>query len=122
MSGADLNIYGEPLRPCCMDPVTGFSRDGHCRTGPMDLGRHVICARVTEEFLEFSKSRGNDLTTPIPDYGFPGLKPGDQWCLCAERWREAHQAGFAPPVLCRATHQEALKVVSKSVLEEFGLE
>ncbi|MEM6264505.1 MAG: DUF2237 domain-containing protein [Bacteroidota bacterium] len=116
-----LNVHGEPLASCCTDPVTGFYRDGFCRTGPEDRGSHVVCARMTEEFLTFTKSRGNDLSTPIPHYSFPGLKPGDCWCLCALRWREAYKAGVAPPVNLSATHVSALKYVTMEMLEEHKL-
>jgi len=105
------NVFGEPIEPCGLDPVTGFFRDGCCNTGPGDRGRHVVCARVTAEFLEFSGRMGNDLVTPRPEHGFPGLKPGDRWCLCAARWLEAFEAGVAPPVFLRATHEAALEVV-----------
>jgi uncharacterized protein (DUF2237 family) len=105
-----------------MEPMTGFFRDGHCHTCPEDLGCHAVCAVVTEEFLEFSKSAGNDLTTPMPDFGFPGLKPGDRWCVCAPRWKEAYDAGKAPPLILEATHQAALEFVPRSVLEEFGID
>lgn len=105
------NVLGEPLQPCSMDPLTGFFRDGCCRTGPLDVGRHVVCARLNAEFLEFSKSRGNDLSTPRPEAGFPGLKPGDRWCLCAARWKEALEAGCAPKVVLTATHEAALQVI-----------
>jgi hypothetical protein len=116
------NILGEPLVPCSVDPVTGFFRDGHCHTCPEDLGCHSVCALVTEEFLEFSREAGNDLSKPAPDFGFPGLKPGDRWCLCAPRWKEAYDAGKAPPLFLEATHQAALKYVPRSVLEEFGID
>jgi uncharacterized protein (DUF2237 family) len=94
-----------------MDPLTGFFRDGCCNTGPHDIGRHLVCARVTAAFLEFSRARGNDLTTPRPEVGFPGLKPGDRWCLCAARWKEALDAGHAPQVVLTATHEAALQFV-----------
>ena len=106
------NVLGVPLAICCDDPVTGYFRDGRCRTGHEDTGVHVVCARMTPEFLEFSASRGNDLVTPLPRYGFPGLVPGDRWCLCAARWKEALQAGVAPPVILEATHIAALEYVS----------
>lgn len=106
------NVLGGRLQSCCTDPVTGFYRDGLCRTGPDDSGRHVICAEMTEEFLRFTFSRGNDLMTPRPEYGFPGLRPGDRWCLCAVRWREALEAGKAPPVVLEATHEKALEYVT----------
>jgi uncharacterized protein (DUF2237 family) len=115
------NIYGEPLIACCTDPMTGFYRDGFCHTGDGDIGRHVVCAEMTGEFLEFSRSKGNDLITPRPEYGFPGLNPGDRWCLCALRWKEAHSAGYAPRVHLAATHENALEVIPRSVLEEFGV-
>lgn len=106
------NILGEPLQSCCLDPVTGFYRDGFCNTDEHDRGLHVVCAIMTEEFLTFSKLRGNDLTTPRPEYGFPGLKPGDGWCLCANRWKEAFQEHVAPPIKAAATHENALEVIS----------
>ena len=107
------NVLGEPLRPCCegnRGPVTGFYRDGSCRTGPDDLGLHTVCAQMTPEFLAFSKARGNDLSTPVPAFGFPGLKPGDQWCLCAARWKEAYDAGHAPAVVLASTHEATLEI------------
>jgi uncharacterized protein (DUF2237 family) len=104
------NVLGEPLEECSADPLTGFTRSGSCETGPQDLGSHTVCARVTAEFLDYSRSRGNDLTTPVPEFDFPGLKPGDCWCLCAARWQEALDAGCAPRVMMRATHQRALEV------------
>jgi uncharacterized protein len=105
-----------------MDPVTGFFRDGCCKTSPHDVGRHIVCARVSADFLEFSKSRGNDLTTPRPEIGFPGLKPGDRWCLCAARWLEALQAGRAPPVVLAATHEAALQFVRLEDLKRHALD
>jgi uncharacterized protein (DUF2237 family) len=119
---AKLNVLGEPLQPCSEEPMTGFFRDGCCNTSPEDLGRHVVCCRVTAEFLEFSKARGNDLSTPMPQFGFPGLKPGDQWCLCAARWQEAFEAGKAPHVVLQATHAAALKVVKLKDLKQFALD
>jgi uncharacterized protein len=101
--------------------MTGYFRDGCCRTRADDLGQHVVCVQLTEAFLVFSKKRGNDLTTPIPEYEFPGLKAGDRWCLCLKRWLEAHQAGIAPQVILEATHQSALKEVPLSVLQEHAL-
>jgi hypothetical protein len=106
------NVLGGALLPCSVAPLTGFFRDGCCNTGPQDRGLHVVCAQVDAGFLEFSKARGNDLSTPRPEYGFPGLKPGDRWCLCAARWEEARLAGRAPPVLLEATHEAALAVVT----------
>jgi len=119
---AKLNVLGEPLVPCSDDPLTGFFRDGCCNTAPEDFGLHVVCVRVTAEFLAFSKSRGNDLSTPHPEFGFPGLKPGDQWCLCAARWQEALQAGAAPKVILQSTHAAALKVVKLADLKRFALD
>ena len=113
-----LNVLGEPLQSCCSDPMTGFYRSGSCETGPQDFGAHVVCA----EFLAFSKSRGNDLSTPQPDFGFPGLKPGDRWCLCAARWVEALEAGKAPPVKLTATHKRVLDFISFEVLKQHALD
>jgi hypothetical protein len=119
---AKVNVLGEQLQPCSEEPMTGFFRDGCCNTSPEDLGRHVVCCRVTADFLEFSKSRGNDLSTPMPEFGFPGLKPGDQWCLCAARWQEALEAGKAPRVILQATHAAALKVVKLADLKQHALD
>jgi uncharacterized protein (DUF2237 family) len=116
------NVLGEPLEICSTSPRTGFTRSGSCETGPEDLGSHTVCARVTREFLEFSLGRGNDLTTPAPEFGFPGLKPGDRWCLCAARWQEALEAGAAPRVALRATHERALEVVSLSDLKAHAVD
>ena len=118
----EKNVFGGKLETCCTSPMTGFYRDGCCRTGPQDLGLHVICAEVTEEFLQFSKVRGNDLSTPNPEYDFAGLKPGDRWCLCALRWKEALDAGVAPPVILAATHESALKVVSLEELKKHAID
>ena len=117
-----LNVLGAPLAPCGLDPLAGFYRDGCCNTGYDDAGIHVICAQMTREFLEFSRRHGNDLSTPAPERGFPGLKPGDRWCLCAGRWREALLAGVAPPVILAATHEEALAVVSLDELRRHALD
>ena len=106
------NVLGKSLQCCCQSPRTGFYRDGYCQTGPDDLGRHVVCAQMTAEFLAFTQARGNDLSTPIPAYQFPGLKPGDKWCLCASRWQEAREAGIAPPVDLHATHEKALEIIA----------
>jgi uncharacterized protein (DUF2237 family) len=116
------NVLGEPLELCSMTPTTGFTRSGHCETGPQDLGSHTVCAQVTREFLEFSRNSGNDLVTPVPEYDFPGLKPGDRWCLCAARWQEAFEAGAAPRVALRATHERALTVVSLADLKAHALD
>lgn len=115
------NVLGEPLEVCCTSPMTGFYRDGLCSTGAGDVGVHVVCAQVTEEFLAFTKSRGNDLSTPVPAFDFPGLKPGDRWCLCASRWKEALDAGVAPPVVLSATHASAVEYVSLDELKQHAL-
>ncbi len=117
-----LNVLDQPLKSCSHDPKTGFYRDGCCATGPRDRGLHVVCTRVTETFLEFSKQRGNDLITAQPQYNFPGLEPGDQWCLCAGRWKEALDAGVAPPVVLEATHKKALEVVELEDLMRYALD
>ena len=116
------NVFGEPLAPCSHDPLTGFTRSGSCETGPQDLGSHTICVQVTADFLEFSKAQGNDLTTPVEEFDFPGLLPGDRWCLCAARWREAFEAGCAPRVVLRATHQRALETVPLADLKPFAVD
>ena len=118
----DTNVLGGRLEPCSVEPRTGFYRDGCCNTGPEDLGLHVVCARMTARFLEFSSAQGNDLSTPQPEVGFPGLKPGDRWCLCAGRWREALDAGIAPPVVLTATHEEALAVVPLEELKRHAVD
>ena len=118
----ELSVLGEPLASCSLDPMTGFYRDGCCSTGAEDVGRHVVCAEVTAEFLAYSRARGNDLVTPRPEFGFPGLKPGDRWCLCADRWREALEAGVAPPVVLRSTHQRALRHVDFEDLKAHSLD
>jgi len=115
------NILGADLQSCCTDPVTGFFRDGFCNTDHRDHGTHVVCAVVTDAFLEFSRERGNDLITPRPDYQFPGLKDGDGWCLCALRWKEAHAAGCAPPIRPASTHEKALEIIPLHVLEPYFL-
>jgi uncharacterized protein len=113
-----VNVFGDDLEPCSFDPVTGFYRDGYCRTGAADAGVHVVCAVMTEEFLDFTRIRGNDLVTPQPQWTFPGLRPGDRWCVVAERWNEALEAGVAPPVVLKSTHASALEFVSMSDLEK----
>ncbi|OSZ66129.1 DUF2237 family protein [Hydrogenophaga sp. IBVHS2] len=112
-----LNVMGEPLQACSFDPVTGFYRDGCCHTGPDDVGTHVVCARVTADFLAFSQAVGNDLSTPRPEWRFPGLRPGDRWCLCVRRWKEALTAGVAPPVILEATHASTLQFVDLETLQ-----
>lgn len=116
------NVLGEPLEPCSLDPVTGFFRDGCCNTGPLDIGRHVVCIRANAKFLAFSASRGNDLVTARPELGFPGLQPGDRWCLCAARWKEALDAGVAPPVVLAATHEAALQIIRLEDLKRHALD
>lgn len=120
--GISRNVLGGALCGCCNNPLTGFYRDGRCETGPEDIGRHVVCARMTDGFLAFSKSRGNDLSTPVPAANFPGLKAGDQWCLCAARWREALAAGVAPPVVLGATHEAALEIVALADLKAHAVD
>ena len=116
------NALGTELQLCSLDPKTGYLRDGHCRTRPDDLGSHVVCARVTGQFLAFSRAQGNDLVTPVPAHGFPGLRDGDRWCLCAMRWLEAHEAGVAPPVFVQATHERVLQLVSLDDLLPYALD
>lgn len=118
----DRNVLGEPLTPCCHDPVTGFYRDGFCRVGVEDQGIHAVCAMVTEEFLAYSRAQGNDLVTPRPEFGFPGLTPGDRWCLCANRWKEAADVGLAPPIILSATHEKALETISLKLLRQHALD
>jgi uncharacterized protein len=115
----DLNVLGDELQTCCTDPLTGFFRTGFCVTGPQDLGTHVVCAQITAEFLTFTKSQGNDLSTPTAN--FPGLQPGDKWCLCASRWQEALVAGVAPPVDLAATHSSTLNFVSLADLQQYAI-
>jgi uncharacterized protein (DUF2237 family) len=116
-----VNVLGKPLKPCSFDPRTGFFRDGCCNTGPQDRGRHLVCARMTDTFLSFSRARGNDLSTPRPEFGFPGLRAGDRWCLCAERWREAWEADAAPRVILASTHRSALQIIPLDVLEAHAM-
>jgi len=117
-----MNVLGGALLPCSVAPLTGFFRDGCCNTGPEDLGLHVVCVELTTDFLAFSRAQGNDLSTPVPEYGFPGLKPGDRWCLCAARWEEARQAGLAPRVLLEATHIAALEICALDHLKAHAVE
>ena len=117
-----LNIFNEPLEACSFDPVTGFYRSGCCETSEQDTGSHTVCAIMTEEFLKFSKSKGNDLSTPVPAFDFPGLNSGDRWCLCAARWLEAYEAGSAPSIIARATHRRALEIIPMEVMKEFSLD
>ena len=122
MEERQRNVFGEPLEPCSMHPMTGFYRTGCCDTGPEDVGMHTVCVEVTAEFLAFSKARGNDLSTPLPEFGFPGLEPGDRWCLCALRWKEAFEAGQAPRVILQATHEATLEVISLADLKRHALD
>jgi len=122
MSHDALNVLGTPLVPCSYDPLTGYYRDGCCNTDAHDHGSHVVCAKVTAAFLAFSRQRGNDLVTPIPEYRFAGLKPGDRWCLCARRWKEAFDAGVAPPVVLASTHVKALEFVTLAELQAHALD
>jgi len=119
---AQLNVLGGPLEPCSFEPLTGFFRDGCCNTAPEDRGSHTVCAVMTAEFLAFSKARGNDLSSPVPQFGFPGLKPGDKWCLCAPRWQEAFVAGMAPRVVLRATQAGALAHCALEDLKRFAID
>ncbi len=116
------NVLGDELTSCCTSPMTGFYRNGRCDTGPQDRGAHVVCAQVTEEFLSYSKAKGNDLVTPIPEFGFAGLKPGDCWCLCAARWQEAFEDGVAPRVRLSATHERALDYITLDDLMKYALD
>jgi uncharacterized protein (DUF2237 family) len=115
-----VNVFDEPLVPCSLDPVTGFFRDGCCNTSDQDVASHTVCIQVTGEFLEYSRFRGNDLSTPMPEFGFPGLKAGDQWCLCAARWMEAYEQSVAPRVFLTRTHKRALEVAPLTLLRQFA--
>ncbi|OQX09554.1 MAG: hypothetical protein BWK73_22370 [Thiothrix lacustris] len=117
-----LNVLGTELEECGVKPITGFFRDGSCNTNKQDVGSHTVCAVMTQDFLEYSRERGNDLMTPMPEYGFAGLKPGDRWCLCAGRWQEAFKAGKAPRVVVRATHQACLQVLSLDDLKNHAID
>lgn len=117
-----MNVLGEELATCSENPLTGYFRDGCCNTERADLGSHTVCTRVTAEFLEFSRKKGNDLTTPVTEFGFPGLRPGDQWCLCAARWQEALDAGAAPMVVLRATHAASLRIVKLADLKRHAVD
>ncbi len=121
-TGDELNVLGQELQPCGTDPVTGFYRDGCCSTGPEDLGSHTICAVVTAEFLEHQRSIGNDLSTAMPQYGFPGLNPGDRWCVTAANWARAHNVGKAAPVVLAATNEAVLELVPLPVLQQYAVD
>ena len=116
------NVLGTDLKCCGTKPVTGYFRDGFCRTDELDRGLHVVCAKMTKDFLSFSKGKGNDLSTPRPEFNFPGLKEGDSWCLCAERWKEAYECGFAPKIYLRKTNKKALNVIDIYTLKNFALD
>lgn len=116
------NVLGENLSPCNLDPLTGYHRDGYCQCGPEDAGEHIICVQVNDTFLAYSKAQGNDLTTPFPHYGFPGLKTGDRWCLCLSRWIQALEAGMAPPVVLAATHENVLHKVPIEILQRYAID
>jgi uncharacterized protein len=116
------NVFGEPIASCSQSPVTGFYRNGCCDTGPEDVGSHTVCAIMTDEFLTYTKSAGNDLSTPVPAYGFPGLKAGDRWCLCAARWKQAFDAGAAPRVVLAATNEAALEIVALEDLKRYAID
>ncbi|MCK8521316.1 DUF2237 domain-containing protein [Aquimarina sp. D1M17] len=116
----ELNVLGTPLQSCCYEPLTGYFRDGYCRTNATDTGTHIVCAIVTDEFLEYTKEQGNDLSTPIPYWNFPGLSPGDKWCLCISRWLEAEKVGKAPQINLAATHQKALQFVPLETLKKYS--
>jgi uncharacterized protein (DUF2237 family) len=118
----ERNVLGQPLETCSLDPLTGFLRDGCCHTTPEDLGSHTICAVVSTEFLDYQQEIGNDLSTPVPEFGFPGLAPGDRWCVTARNWLRAHEAGFAAYVVLAATHERALEIVPLDVLQEYAVD
>lgn len=120
--GEQRNVFGEVLETCSNSPLTGFYRTGCCHSGPDDFGLHTVCVVVTDEFLEFSRAKGNDLSTPLPEFGFPGLSAGDRWCLCAARWQEALDAGMAPRVVLRATHEATLEVVKIDDLKRYAID
>ncbi len=117
-----VNVFGDPLGSCNESPITGFFRDGCCNTGAADLGSHTVCVEVTQEFLEFSRFQGNDLSTPRPESGFSGLRPGDRWCLCAARWLEAYESRMAPRVVLQGSHQRALEIVPLAILRKFAVD
>lgn len=117
-----LNVLGEPLLPCSMDPLTGYFRDGCCNTDDHDVGSHTVCIVATEKFLEYSRFRGNDLSTPIPEYGFPGVQPGQRWCLCASRWMEAEELGMAPKIALTSTHKRALEIIPLELLKQYAID
>ena len=115
-----INLFGDTLLPCSDDPLTGFFRDGCCNTNEMDAGSHTVCIEISQQFLEYSRFKGNDLSTPVPEYGFPGLKAGDRWCLCAARWKEAHEQDMAPRVHLTRTHKKALDIIPLATLRKYA--
>ncbi|VEP12494.1 conserved hypothetical protein [Hyella patelloides LEGE 07179] len=121
MVNTSRNVLGQELQICCTSPMTGYFRNGKCEISAQDYGVHAVCAHLTKEFLEFTKAQGNDLSTPLPAYGFPGLKKGDRWCLCAARWKEALDAGYAPPIVLESTHEAVLSYVPLEVLQEHSI-
>ena len=122
METQQVNIFNEPIEECCSNPITGFFRDGFCHTGQMDRGLHIVCSLITDEFLDFSKSRGNDLSTPRPEFNFPGLKAGDSWCVCAERWKEAYEHGRAPKIYLKKTNKKTTSIIDIEILKEFAID
>ena len=119
---SQINVFDEPINECCSNPITGYFRNGFCHTDKHDRGLHIVCSLITQDFLSFSKSRGNDLSTPKPEFNFPGLRDGDSWCVCAERWKEAYEHGFAPKVFLRRTHKKASSIIDIEILKEFAVD
>ena len=122
MTTKQTNLFDEIIEECCSNPITGFFRNGFCHTDELDRGLHIVCSLITDDFLRFSKSRGNDLSTPRPEFNFPGLTEGDSWCVCAERWKEAYEHGFAPKVFLKRTHKKAATIVDIEILKEFAVD
>jgi uncharacterized protein (DUF2237 family) len=122
MSQTQRNVLGTTLRACCMQPITGFTRNGFCELYSEDYGRHTVCVMITDAFLAFTKSKGNDLSTPVPEYQFPGLKHGDKWCLCALRWKEAYDANAAPKIIISATHESVLEIIDLEILKHYAID
>ena len=122
MDTQQFNIFDEPIEECCSNPITGFFRDGFCHTDEMDRGLHIVCSLMTEDFLSFSKLRGNDLSTPRPEFSFPGLKAGDSWCVCAERWKEAYEHGFAPKVYLKKTNKKVTTIIDIELLKKHSID
>jgi len=122
MEMQQVNIFDEPIEECCSNPITGFFRDGFCHTDEIDRGLHIVCSLINDEFLDFSKSRGNDLSTPRPEFNFPGLKAGDSWCVCAERWKEAYEHGFAPKIFLKKTNKKTTSIIDIKILKEFAID